>query len=78
MEMQTEINKLLVEYQLKINDCDTLLNQKYGLIGESRHAKNNDLVASLRKEKAIIEARKQAYVQAKHDIDSLIDYLPSK
>ena len=78
MKMQTEINKLLVEYQLKINDCDTLLAQKYGLIGENRQSKNNGLVASLRKEKAIIEARKQAYVQAKHDIDSLIDYLPSK
>jgi hypothetical protein len=70
-----EINKLLVEYQLKIKDCDTLLAIRYQLIGESRQSKNHDLSAALRKEKAIIEARKQAYVQAKADIDSLIDYV---
>jgi hypothetical protein len=76
MEMLNEINKLLTEYQLKINDCDTLLDKKYCLIGENRQAKNHDVVAAIRKEKAIIEAKKQAYVQAKSDIDSLLDYLP--
>lgn len=73
--MLNEINKLLTEYELKIKDCDTLLDHRYQLIGESRQAKNHELVASLRKEKAIIEARKQAYVQARVDIDSLIDYV---
>jgi len=73
--MLNEISKLLVEYQLKINDCDTLLDHKYGLIGKSRHEKNHENVAALRKEQAIIRAQKQAYVQAKADIDSLIDYV---
>ena len=73
--MLNEIGKLLVEYQLKINDCETLLDHKHELIGKNRHEKNLENVAALRKEQAIIRAQKQAYVQAKADIDSLIDYV---
>lgn len=71
--MRNEINKLLAEYQLKINNCDTKLEHIINSIRSSRRAEDYAAIADLRKEQAIIDARKQAYTQAHADIESLID-----
>lgn len=73
--MQSEINKLLAEYQLKINSCDTKLDHITNSIRKSRRADDYDAIADLRKEQSIIDARKQAYTQASADIESLLDYV---
>ena len=73
--MQSEINKLLAEYQLKINNCNTKLECIADSIRKSRRADDRGAMTDLRKEQSIIDARKQAYTQASADIESLLDYV---
>ena len=72
--MKTAIKNLIDEYVFKIENCDIVIN----IANEQRvlARKNNNIKASgvLTKEIAIKDAQRQAYVQAKVDIESLSDY----
>lgn len=70
--MEEAIQKLMREYDDKINDCDLMLDN----ITEQRNRlKTCEYIMriDLQKEVWIWESRKQAYIQAKKDIESLLD-----
>ena len=73
--MKEEIEKMKSQYDLKIEDCDKLINSFRRDIAIDRRSGNDKGADSLRKERAIFQARRQAYVQAKYDFDSLLDYV---
>lgn len=83
--MKSAINKRVSEYRGKIADCDELLNvsrfKKEGLRDKNRDEKETEKAFALtqlsmiKKEEAIIEAKRQCCVQAMHDFDSLLDEL---
>ena len=73
VSMETEIEKLLAQYDAKIDEVNLQLSHLKSAIREVRRS-NNDY-SSLRKEQAACFARNHAYMQAKSDIDSVLDYV---
>lgn len=73
--METEIEKMKAHYDLKIETCDKQIKQARTAIAICRKQNRDDESLSLRKDRAEIQARRQAYVQAKYDFDSLLDYI---
>jgi len=67
------ITKLIVEYETKIDNEDKILEQLY--IEKRTHRAEGDTVAlhSVVLDIATHEARRQAYLQAKVDIASLLN-----
>ena len=73
--METEIDKMKKHYDLKIEDCDTLINAARKSITLNRKGGHPDIVEEIKKQRDIKQAQRQAYVQAKYDFDSLLDYV---
>ena len=73
MSIVDAIERLVYEYKGKQQDCDKLLGPL--TIRISVHRRNGDDIQDFRKEQAVINARRQAYVQAESDIDGLLDYI---
>lgn len=74
-QIKKEIEKQISDYEQKIAECDVLID---GLKAERRLFRSyNDTnsVKSVSKELAVKQAQRQAYVQAKSDFDSLLDFL---
>lgn len=77
--MKIEIEKLMYIYDLKIEDCDKVINHLTEELRKIRKGNSApEFLEQHRKDRAVEQAKRQAYVRAKYDIDSLIDYLPSK
>ena len=74
--MEAEIIKLIKEYDRKITAVGKVIWTIRGQIAEARKKKDRKRVEGLRLERVVADARQQAYVQAKYDIDSLLDHLP--
>ncbi len=72
--MKDTIYKLIKDYDRKIKDCDILITDYEEVLKKQKKtgASHNELFF-LKKDIAIKEAQKQAYITAKHDIDSLLD-----
>ena len=74
--MLEEIEKIKAQYDLKIEDCDKVIRHLRESIKINRKlGVDVDEAKRLRKDRAIEQAKRQAYVQAKYDFDSLIDYV---
>tara|TARA_R110002096_G_scaffold199455_1_gene383363 strand:+ start:203 stop:424 length:222 start_codon:yes stop_codon:yes gene_type:complete len=73
--MEDEIKKMKAEYDIKISNCDKSIQQARTAITICRKHGRDDDAKSLRKDRAIEQAKRQAYVQAKYDFDSLLDYV---
>ncbi len=75
--MKKAIKHLIQEYNNKINDRDVLLNNCSRTRRDLRHKGHTKgcEYESISKEMAVLNAQKQAYVQAKADIDSLFDFI---
>ena len=73
--MEAEINKMKDEYEFKIQDCDEIISSYRKKIAANRKSGNDEESEHLRKDRAIEQAKRQAYVQAKYDFDSLLDYI---
>ncbi len=69
--MLEAIEKMMLDYDLKIEDCDKMIRHQRKAITICR--RSNEDCEELRKERAIKQAKRQCYVQAKYDFDSLID-----
>lgn len=72
--MESAIKKLLEEYRRKISDEEIILEKIRLNNRDARHYGNEEEMRQLRLERVSALARMQAYVQAKADIDSLLDY----
>lgn len=73
--MKEEIEKLMSEYDLKIENCDILIEHISDSIRKYRSETNKGIVNSFRKDRAIEQSKRQAYVQAKYDFDGLLDHV---
>lgn len=73
--MKDEIEKIKTDYDLKIEGCDILIKHMGESIKRYRSEANKWLIDSIRRDRAIEQAKRQAYVQAKYDFDSLLDYV---
>ena len=73
--MEQAISKMKGDYDRKIEDCDKIIKHLRQLICNNRRDGNDSHDGSLRKDRAIEQAKRQAYVQAKYDLDSLLDYI---
>lgn len=73
IKMNTAISKMKADYELKIEGCDKLISHLRISIATNRRNGREDKNKDLRKERAIEQAKRQAYVQAKYDFDSLLD-----
>ena len=73
--MQDRVKKLIDDYNKKITNCDKMLNDIESKKASARAAEDKKEVSSLNSELKLIYASRQAYVQAKFDIDSLLDFL---
>ena len=73
--MKDAILKMKADYDRKIEDCDKIINHLRQLICNNRRVGTDLQDGSLRKDRAIEQAKRQAYVQAKYDFDSLLDYI---
>ena len=74
----TRITKLLTIYEEKISNCDELIwNLRFN---KKQHCHNNNEIGyeECRKEIDIKLAQRQAYIQAKEDIDTIFDFLPDQ
>ena len=76
MSMESEIIKLIKEYDSKIAAEEKVIWTIRGQNAEARRKKDRIRMEELRLERVVADARKQAYIQAKYDIDSLLDHLP--
>jgi len=74
--MESEIIKLIKEYDSKIAAEEKVIWTIRGQNAEARRKKDRIRMEELRLERVVADARKQAYIQAKYDIDSLLDHLP--
>jgi hypothetical protein len=73
VSIEDEIEKLKAEYKLKQQACDKLIlasENRIRLLRKTKQSKTSE-----RKDWAILQAQRQAYVQAECDIDSLLDHL---
>lgn len=73
--MKFSIEKLLEEYEFKITNCDKLIYIAQVRLKEARKSNDDVMRGLLSKEIAVKNAQRQAYIQAKSDIDSLLDYI---
>ncbi len=73
--MKSEIEKMKAHYDIKISGCDKVIEHLRKAIAICRKQNRNDESVSLRKDRAIEQAKRQCYVQAKYDFDSLMDYV---
>ena len=73
--IKSGIEKMLEQYERKVKDCDVLLNSLKEKIRGYRAAKSLDFVNECLSTRSTINARRQAYVQAAVDIESLLDHL---
>ena len=73
--MKKRIEKLIAEYDKKIAMCDKSLKMTADHNRIARKEGNTDLMEIYREERIEWESRKGAYVQAKADIDSLLDFI---
>jgi hypothetical protein len=73
--MLEAILKMKAEYEQKIKNCDLLIQDCRKRTGIARKAGLDNEADFIRKDRAIEQAKRQAYVQAKYDFDSLFDYI---
>ena len=73
--MNTEIEKMKAEYDLKIESCDKMINHLRELITSNRRNQQGEGSETLRNNRKVEQAKRQAYVQAKYDFDSLLDHV---
>lgn len=73
--MKRHIEKLIAEYEEKIKICDELISNLEFNIKQHRRNSNEFGYNECRKELALKQVQRQAYVQAKVDIDSLLDHV---
>ncbi len=73
--MQDKIDKLILEYNSKIASCDNRIRNSEVRKETARRSEKDDEIDEIRQEIHIINAQRQAYFQAKVDIDSLLDYV---
>ena len=69
------IERMKAEYDQKIANCDLLIQDCRKRTGIARKAGCDSEADFIRKDRAIEQAKRQAYVQAKYDFDSLFDYI---
>ena len=76
--MEEEIKKMMAEYELKITTCEKSLKFIKQMNRDNRNSDKPELglAISCSKDRAVTDAQKQAYIQAKADIESLLDYIP--
>ena len=74
-ELKLEIEKMIKEYDVKIENSDFLVEKYRKVIAVNRKNGFDEENKIYRKDRAIEQARRQAYVQAKYDLDSLFDYI---
>ncbi len=74
-DMNTAILKMEADYDCKIEGCDKLIGHLRIQISTNRHHGHDKENEALRRDRAIEQAKRQAYVQAKYDFDSLFDYI---
>ena len=78
-DIRKGIAKLIKDYDSKISDCDTLIETQRKVLSKYRRGENTsedeDDRKAILKERAIAQAQRQTYVQAKYDIDSLLDLI---
>jgi hypothetical protein len=74
-ELEKEINKLLSQYKLKIEIAESSIESIRKATVQARRNDDKDEMEYLAKERAAKSAQLNAYIQAKSDIDGLIDYL---
>ena len=63
------------DYDLKIEACDKLISHLRICIATNRRNDHESENVVLRNNRAVEQAKRQAYVQAKYDFDSLLDYV---
>lgn len=73
--METEINSFIEEYQQRVRDCDTLLDDIHLQFTTARRGNDKARLTELRKERAVLWAKRQAYYQCEVNMDSLLDYI---
>ena len=73
--MEEEIEKMKTLYDLKIANCDKAIEQDRKAISICRKQKRDEDAVCIRKSRAISQAQRQGYVQAKYDFDSLLDFI---
>jgi hypothetical protein len=69
------IEKLIEEYEIKISNCEILLAGQQINFRAARKSNDDTMRGILSKEIAIKNAQKTSYMQAKSDIESLLDYV---
>jgi hypothetical protein len=74
-EMKKAIDKLILEYEQKISQEEILLDSIKKKNTIARHNEDIEAMGVYREEMRVSSSRQQAYIQAKADIDSLLDYL---
>ncbi|MGK0269479.1 MAG: hypothetical protein ACI88H_000110 [Cocleimonas sp.] len=75
MSIQKAIEKMKAEYEQKIQNCDVLIADCRKRTAIARKSGCDSEADFVRKDRAIEQAKRQAYVQAKYDFDSLFDYV---
>jgi len=76
IETDDYIAKLCLAYSAKIDDCNTLLNSlRAKQRANRRNGKSETERLKTLAEIQILNAQKNAYVQAQSDIDSISDYM---
>jgi len=73
--MNTAISKMKADYDRKLEDCDKLISHLRIQISTNRRNGHDQENETLRRDRAIEQAKRQAYMQAKYDFDSLLDYV---
>ena len=73
--LKLEIEKMIKQYDVKIENSDFLVEKYRKVIAVNRKNGFDEENKIYRKDRAIEQARRQAYVQAKYDLDSLFDYI---
>jgi hypothetical protein len=76
MDIENFTSKLIMGYVKKIEDCDTLINPlRYENRMQRRGGIELERRESILAEIQTLEAKKQAYIQALADIESIQDHL---
>lgn len=72
--MKYQIAKLMCEYEAKIVQCDVMLDDIKKANTKARHDYIKVAMREYQVDRVLWDARKQAYIQAKTDFDSLLDF----
>ena len=73
--IKNRIKKMITEYTVKIATCEKTLKQIKEQKINARQQGDVELMQDLRVSRKEWDAKKTAYIQAKADIDSLLDFL---